>query len=102
MSREFCGVLPRLSARRSWIKQLPLLGRCVHHAADFEKKQIGTGCTILPACDVPEVQLPEQLKREQPLPLPELSETDISRHYTALAKRLMGSTTDFIHWVPAP
>ena len=61
----------------------------------FEKSRSGRGCTILPACDVPEVQLPEQLKREQPLPLPELSETDISRHYTALAKRAHGVNDGF-------
>lgn len=61
----------------------------------FEKSRSGRGCTILPACDVPEVQLPEQLKREQPLPLPELSETDVSRHYTALAKRAHGVNDGF-------
>ncbi len=49
----------------------------------------------MPACDVPEVQLPEELQREQALYLPELSETEISRHYTALAKRAHGVNDGF-------
>ncbi|MBR6755612.1 MAG: aminomethyl-transferring glycine dehydrogenase subunit GcvPB [Peptococcaceae bacterium] len=61
----------------------------------FEKSKAGRGCTLLPACDVPEVQLPEELKREQALNLPELAETDISRHYTALAKRAYGVNDGF-------
>ena len=61
----------------------------------FEKSKAGRGCTLLPACDVPEVQLPEELKREQALNLPELAETDISRHYTALAKRAHGVNDGF-------
>lgn len=61
----------------------------------FEKSKAGRGCTLLPACDVPEVQLPEELKREQTLNLPELAETDISRHYTALAKRAHGVNDGF-------
>ena len=44
----------------------------------FEKSHAGRGCDLLPACDVPEVQLPEELKREQPLRLPQLSETEIT------------------------
>lgn len=61
----------------------------------FEKSKAGRGCAILPACDVPEVQLPEELQREQALYLPELSETEISRHYTALAKRAHGVNDGF-------
>lgn len=61
----------------------------------FEKSKQGRGCSILPACDVPEVQLPADLQREQPLRLPELSETEISRHYTALAKRAHGVNDGF-------
>lgn len=61
----------------------------------FEKSHAGRGCDLLPACDVPEVQLPEELKREQPLRLPQLSETEISRHYSALAKRAHGVNDGF-------
>ena len=53
----------------------------------FEKSNAGRGSVLLQPCDVPEVALPEALQREQELRLPELSETEISRHYTALAKR---------------
>ena len=41
----------------------------------FEKSHAGRGCGLLPACDVPEVQLPEELKREQPLRLPQWQAT---------------------------
>lgn len=48
----------------------------------FEKSRPGRGCDLLPASDV-EIYLPEEKdKREQPLHLPELSEGELSRHYT--------------------
>ena len=56
----------------------------------FEKSVPGRACTLLPDCDVPNAALPEQFARKQPLHLPELSETDISRHYTELSKRVHG------------
>ena len=61
----------------------------------FEKSRQGRGSVLLPACDVPEVALPEELQREEALRLPELSETEISRHYTALAKRAHGVNDGF-------
>lgn len=61
----------------------------------FEKSNQGRGSVLLPACDVPEVALPESLQREQALRLPELSETEVSRHYTALAKRAHGVNDGF-------
>ena len=61
----------------------------------FEKSKTGRGCDILPACDVPEVQLPETFQREQALRLPELSEPELSRHYTELAKRAHGVNNGF-------
>jgi len=39
----------------------------------------------LPACDVPETPLPEEYLRDD-LPLPELAEIDVVRHYTHLAQ----------------
>ena len=48
----------------------------------FEKSVSGRRCTILPACDVESVSLPASLRRETKPALPEISETDISRHYT--------------------
>lgn len=61
----------------------------------FEKSVPGRACTLLPDCDVPNAALPEQFARKQPLHLPELSETDISRHYTELSKRVHGVNYGF-------
>ena len=51
----------------------------------FEKSVPGRRCTILPVCDVESVSLPASLRRETKPALPEMSETDISRHYTAVS-----------------
>ncbi len=59
----------------------------------FERSVPGRHCSILPACDVPECT-PERT-REKALRLPELSETDISRHYTELAKQTFGVNDGF-------
>lgn len=55
----------------------------------FERSVPGRRCTILPGCDVPVTELGEQ-GRKKPLHLPEVSENDISRHYTELAKETHG------------
>lgn len=60
----------------------------------FERSCKGRKCSILPECDVPLNGLPES-KREIPLRFPELSETDISRHYTELAKQVYGVNDGF-------
>ncbi len=49
----------------------------------FELGASGRGMSILPPCGVPEVQLGVPA-RETPLRLPQLSETEVSRHYTEL------------------
>ena len=61
----------------------------------FEKSVPGRRCTILPPCDVDTVALPEELRREEKPALPELSETDISRHYTELVKQVHGVNCGF-------
>ncbi len=61
----------------------------------FEKSAPGRGMQYLPQCDVEEVSLPESLRRETAPALPELSETDISRHYTELNKRVHGVNSGF-------
>ncbi len=61
----------------------------------FEKSVPGRGCTMLPACDVEEVALPEGLAREVAPFLPEMSETDISRHYTELCQHVHGVNCGF-------
>ena len=61
----------------------------------FEKSVPGRRCTILPACDVEIVSLPASLRRETKPALPEMSETDISRHYTELCKQVHGVNCGF-------
>lgn len=61
----------------------------------FEKSVPGRRCTILPACDVERVSLPASLRRETKPLLPEMSETDISRHYTELCKQVHGVNCGF-------
>lgn len=61
----------------------------------FEKSVPGRRCTILPPCDVDTVALPEELCRAEKPALPELSETDISRHYTELVKQVHGVNCGF-------
>ena len=59
----------------------------------FERSVTGRHCTILPACDVPECT--PEVTRKSEMRLPELSETDISRHYTELAKQTFGVNDGF-------
>jgi len=61
----------------------------------FEKSKKGKGCSILPACDVPNAALPETLVRKARAHLPSLDENEISRHYSALAKRAFGVNDGF-------
>lgn len=60
----------------------------------FERSVPGRGCSILPECDVPVIGTGEQplsvAGRKSPLRLPQVSENDISRHYTALANATHG------------
>ena len=61
----------------------------------FEKSVKGRGCSILPTCDVDMAPLSDALSRKNELKLPEMSETDISRHYTELCKRVHGVNCGF-------
>ena len=61
----------------------------------FEKSVKGRGMQYLPDCDVEEISLPDCLKREEAPKLPEISETDLSRHYTELIKRVHGVNCGF-------
>jgi len=61
----------------------------------FEISKAGHRCNVLPALDVPEKRLPKKEKRGIPLPLPELSEIELSRHYTRLMKRTFGVNSGF-------
>ena len=61
----------------------------------FEKSKKGKQCSILPPCDVNETPLPEKLLRKAKARLPSLDENEISRHYSALAKRAFGVNDGF-------
>lgn len=61
----------------------------------FEKSCEGTGCTLLPKCDVDIYEIGDKDKRELELKLPELSENDLSRHYTELVKKTHGVNDGF-------
>ena len=61
----------------------------------FEKSVPGRRCAILGKCDVDPVSLPEGFAREAAPALPELSEVDLSRHYTALNERVHGVNCGF-------
>ncbi len=61
----------------------------------FEKSRSGRGLSMLPPCDV-KIKLPdEEDMRKLPLHLPEISETDISRHYTEIEKKAQGINNGF-------
>lgn len=61
----------------------------------FEKSRPGRNCSTLPECDV-QIRLPgEKDKRELKLHMPELSEGELSRHYTELAKKSHGVNDGF-------
>ena len=61
----------------------------------FEKSVAGRRCSILPDCDVPITGLSDGQRRKLKLPLPELAETDISRHYSQLEDRAYGVNDGF-------
>lgn len=61
----------------------------------FEKSRPGRSLSLLPACDVDVVLPGEKDKRELALHMPELSENELSRHYTELAKKCHGVNDGF-------
>lgn len=61
----------------------------------FEKGNKNRGLDLMPECDVPIRQVATGYERKKELNLPHLSETEISRHYTKLAKRTFGVNNGF-------
>lgn len=59
----------------------------------FELGAEGRGLSLMPACDVPEVRL--SAEREVAPHLPHVSENELTRHYTALCKRVYGVNDGF-------
>ncbi len=60
----------------------------------YELSSPGRGGSGLPAPDVPEVELPGDLLRDE-IGLPELSELDVVRHFVRLSQRNFGVDTGF-------
>ena len=61
----------------------------------YEKSVPGRGMQYLPPCDVEEAALPASLVRNEAPKLPQISETDLSRHYTELNRRVHGVNSGF-------
>jgi len=61
----------------------------------FEASVPGRRAVMPPPLDVPEALLPESLRRDTPLPLPEMSEFDVVRHFTRLSQRNFGVDSQF-------
>jgi glycine dehydrogenase subunit 2 len=61
----------------------------------FEIGSEGRKLSLLPECDVPKVEVPESLSRKKELHLPQVSENELSRHYSKLAKRSHGVNDGF-------
>lgn len=61
----------------------------------FERSRAGRASSLIPAADVPEVDFDAALLREVAPQLPELAETEVSRHYTELAKQTYGVNDGF-------
>jgi glycine dehydrogenase subunit 2 len=60
----------------------------------FEISSPGRKAVFLPELDVPQAKLPEELLREE-LPLPEVSEVDLMRHYVHLSQMNHAVDTGF-------
>lgn len=61
----------------------------------FEKSVAGRQNVMLPSLETPEYEINSKYMRKLPLNLPEISETDVSRHYTELAGRTYGVNNGF-------
>jgi len=61
----------------------------------FERSREGRRASTLPRPDLPVPELPAELRREEAPRLPELSEPELVRHFTALASRTFGIDTGF-------
>ncbi len=59
----------------------------------YEQSQAGRRASRIPRPDLPVPTVPEELRRAKPPRLPELSEPELVRHFTALADRTFGVDT---------
>ncbi|MDD7383820.1 MAG: aminomethyl-transferring glycine dehydrogenase subunit GcvPB [Peptoniphilaceae bacterium] len=56
----------------------------------FERSKAGRGTDVIKDLDVEEYKLPQDFLRKEEARLPEVAETDVSRHYSDLAKKTRG------------
>ena len=61
----------------------------------YEKSQPGRRASSLPRYELPPADVPDGLRRRSPPRLPEVSEPELVRHFTALADRTFGIDTGF-------
>lgn len=61
----------------------------------FERSVPGRSCYQVGPSDVPDVPIPQDQAREEGLRLPEITEGDLSRHYTEMAKQAFGVNDGF-------
>jgi glycine dehydrogenase subunit 2 len=61
----------------------------------FERSVEGYYNEMIAPCEVPVVELPETMKRQQELHLPSVPQPEISRHYTELANATFGINNGF-------
>lgn len=61
----------------------------------FEKSKVGRGTVILPELEVTKSDVPESMKRDTPLHIPQIAEVDLCRHYSALERRSHGVNNGF-------
>ncbi|MEP6910398.1 MAG: aminomethyl-transferring glycine dehydrogenase subunit GcvPB [Actinomycetota bacterium] len=61
----------------------------------YELSQDGRRASSLPKNDLPVPEIPEELRREHPPRLPEISEPELVRHFTRISTRTFGIDTGF-------
>src|SRR4029077_11873276 len=61
----------------------------------YQESQTGRPASSLPQPDLPAGEMPDALRRSSPPRLPEISEPELVRHFTALADRTFGIDTGF-------
>jgi glycine dehydrogenase subunit 2 len=61
----------------------------------YEKSQPGRSASSLPRHELPEAEVPDELRRAEPPRLPELPEFELVRHFTELSTRNFGIDTGF-------
>ena len=64
-------------------------------AVVFDKSVAGRKGYSLPKCDTPSFEMPKELMRSEDAALPEISELDAVRHFTALSNQNFGVDTSF-------